>query len=364
MDTVRAAAPQLAGLVPYDPKYLPAEALLSANESPIDIPPAVREQVRAALARLELNRYPDPLANGLRDAIAAANGLRREQVLVGNGGDELLFDLALAWGGPGRAFLNLPPTFSVYAANARLTGTRVVDVARTDGYAIDEDAVLARVARGDIDFVVVTSPNNPTGACAPLGLIERLLQATDALVLVDEAYCEFAGTTALPLLEAHENLALLRTFSKAYALAGVRLGYVLAHEGVISELAKVRQPYSVDAVSQVIGRVVLENRAAFQPAIDAIVAERGRVTAALAAMDGVEPYPSDANWALFRLEGTGGATAAATAAAAWEYLYDQGVLVRDFSSAFMLEGCLRATIGTAAQNDALLAALGRFLESA
>ena len=343
MDTVRAAAPQLAGLVPYDPKYLPAEALLSANESPIDIPPAVREQVRAALARLELNRYPDPLANGLRDAIAAANGLRREQVLVGNGGDELLFDLALAWGGPGRAFLNLPPTFSVYAANARLTGTRVVDVARTDGYAIDEDAVLARVARGDIDFVVVTSPNNPTGACAPLGLIERLLQATDALVLVDEAYCEFAGTTALPLLEAHENLALLRTFSKA-------------------ELAKVRQPYSVDAVSQVIGRVVLENRAAFQPAIDAIVAERGRVTAALAAMDGVEPYPSDANWALFRLEGTGGATAAATAA--WEYLYDQGVLVRDFSSAFMLEGCLRATIGTAEQNDALLAALGRFLESA
>ena len=224
--------------------------------------------------------------------------------------------------------------------------------------------MLARVARGDIDFVVVTSPNNPTGSCAPLGFIERLLQATDALVVVDEAYCEFAGATALPLLEAHENLALLRTFSKAYALAGVRLGYILAHEGVVSELAKVRQPYSVDAVSQAIGRVVFENRAAFQPAIDAIVAERGRVTAALAAMDGVEPYPSDANWVLFRLEGAGSATAAATAAAAWEYLYDQGVLVRDFSSVFMLEGCLRATIGTSEQNDALLAALERFLESA
>lgn len=362
MDRVRKPAPQLEGLVPYDPKYLPAEAVLSANENPADVPAEVRAKVRAALADVALNRYPDPLANGLRDAIASANGVERGQVLVGNGGDELLFDVALAWGGPGRAFLNLPPTFSVYAANARLTGTRVVDVVRTEGYAIDEDAVLARVAQGDIDFVVVTSPNNPTGQVAPLGFVERLLQATDALVLVDEAYCEFSGTTALPLLAANRNLMLLRTFSKAYALAGVRLGYVLAHEEVVLELAKVRQPYSVDAVSQAIGQVVVENRAAFQPGIERIVAERGRVIAELRAMRGVTPYPSDANWVLLRLDDAGGAGSAAQAAAAWEYLYDQGVLVRDFSSAFMLEGCLRATIGTPEQNDAFLGALRAFLD--
>lgn len=363
MDSVRKPAPQLEGLVPYDPKYLPAEAMLSANENPLDMPSAVRQKVREALAQVPLNRYPDPLANGLRERIASACGLDRDWVLVGNGGDELLFDLALAWGGPGRAMLNLPPTFSVYAANARLTGTRVVDVARGENYAIDEEAVLARVARGDIDFVVVTSPNNPTGQVAPLGFVERLLQATDALVLVDEAYCEFSGATALPLLEEHRNLMLLRTFSKAYALAGVRLGYVLAHPGVITELAKVRQPYSVDAVSQAIGEVVVDERAAFQPGIDAIVAERGRVFEELAAMDGVTPFPSDANWVLLRLDGMGGASAAATAAAAWEYLYDRGVLVRDFSHGFMLEGCLRATIGTSQQNDAFLAALRGFLDN-
>ena len=128
MRSVCAAAPQLAGVVPYDPKYLPATAVLSANENPHDVDDEIRRDIMREVKRLPLNRYPDPLANDLRDMIAEANGLDRDQVLVGNGGDELLFNLALAWGGPGRTFLNLPPTFSVYDANARLTNTSVVDV--------------------------------------------------------------------------------------------------------------------------------------------------------------------------------------------------------------------------------------------
>ncbi|NBI31618.1 histidinol-phosphate transaminase [Enterorhabdus sp. P55] len=352
MRRVRPAAPQLAGLEPYDPKYLPAEAFLSANENPCDVEAALRAEIVREIRRTALNRYPDPLANDLRDLIAEANGLDRDQVLVGNGGDELLFDLALAWGGPGRTFLNLPPTFSVYATNAQLTNTRIVEVARRADFSLDEEAVLARVAAGDIDYVIVTSPNNPTGERAPEDFVLRLLDATDALVVVDEAYFEFSRRTLRPYLESHENLLILRTFSKAFSLAGVRVGYVLGHAHVIRELVKVRQPYSVDALSQAAARVVFANRATFEPGIAAIIEERERLMRGLLTLPGVTPFPSDANYILFRMEG---------ADAAWAFLYERGVLVRDFSHAPLLEGCLRVTVGTPEQNDGFLAALRDFI---
>ena len=217
VNNVRASAPQLQGLVPYDPKYLPARAMLSANENPRDVDEEVRKKIIRAVKKVPFNRYPDPLANDLRDVIAEANGLTRECVLVGNGGDELLFNLALAWGGPGRTFLNMPPTFSVYAANARLTGTTVVDIARRADFSIDEEAVLERLSQGDVDFTVIASPNNPTGLLAPQRFLEQVLEATDALVMIDEAYFEFSRQTVRPLLDKHVNLVILRTFSKAFA---------------------------------------------------------------------------------------------------------------------------------------------------
>ena len=130
MRSVRSSQPALEGIEPYDPKYLPADALMSANENPENVPALVLDEIERAVRSLAFNRYPDPLANELRDLIAQENGLARENVLIGNGGDELLFDIALAWGGPGRTFLNVPPTFSVYEANARLTGTTTVNIAR------------------------------------------------------------------------------------------------------------------------------------------------------------------------------------------------------------------------------------------
>ncbi len=348
MNSVRASAPQLAGLVPYDPKYLPADTLLSANENPSDVEKELRREIMREVRRVPFNRYPDPLANELRGMIAEANGLDRNQVLIGNGGDELLFNIALAWGGPGRTFLNLPPTFSVYAANARLTGTTTVDVPRRADFSIDEDAVLARVAQGDIDYLIVTSPNNPTGKLADGSFVSKLLKATDALVMVDEAYFEFSRCTVRPLLDQHKNLVILRTFSKAFSLAGVRLGYLLGDADVIREFIKVRQPYSVDAVSQAIARVVYANRARFVPDIQAIIDERARVLDGLSRIPGVTAYPSDANYIMFRIKDAG---------AVWENLYERGVLIRDFSRSEYLDDCLRVTVGTREENDAFLAAL-------
>lgn len=352
MNSVRASAPQLADITPYDPKYLPARAYLSANENPCDVETEVRNEIKREINKVAFNRYPDPLANELRDMIAEANGLDRDCVLVGNGGDELLFDMALAWGGPGRKFLNMPPTFSVYQNNAELTNTEVVDIPRRADCTIDEEAVLSRVARGDIDYVIVTSPNNPTGDLADERFILRLLDATDALVMVDEAYFEFSRGTVRPYLAQHKNLVILRTFSKAFSLAGVRVGYLLGNPEVIREFLKVRQPYSVDAVSQAIARVVLRNRAKFECGIMQIVSERGRVFRELSQMSGITAYPSNANYILFRAEGAG---------EVWQRLYDRGILVRDFSRAPMLQDCLRVSIGSPEENDEFLAALREIL---
>ena len=348
MNSVRASAPQLADVTPYDPKYLPAEAYLSANENPSDVAAEIRQEVKRELNKVQFNRYPDPLANELRDMIAEANGLDRDQVLMGNGGDELLFNVALCWGGPGRKFLNMPPTFSVYENNAQLTNTEVVNIPRRDDYSIDEEAVLARVAEGDIDYVIVTSPNNPTGDLASDAFVLKLLDATDALVLVDEAYFEFSRGTMRPYLAQHKNLLILRTFSKAFSLAGVRMGYLLGNAEVIREFLKVRQPYSVDSVSQAIARVVYRNRAKFEHGIMQIIDERTRVYQALCEIDGVTAYPSHANYILFHVEG---------ADVVWQKLYDQGILVRDFSHAPLMEMCLRVSIGSPEENDRFLNAL-------
>lgn len=348
MKTVRKAAPQLEEIVPYDPKYIPAKIMNSANENPRDVEEAIKREIINAVRKVSLNRYPDPLGNELRDMIAEANGLDRNQVLLGNGGDELLFNIALAYGGPGRKFLNMPPTFSVYVNNAQLTNTEVVNVPLRPDFSIDEEAVLARVAEGDIDYLIVTSPNNPTGMLAPDDFVLKLLDATDALVMVDEAYFEFSRSSMRPYLAMHENLVLLRTFSKAFSLAGVRLGYLLGNESVIREFMKVRQPYSVDAISQAVGCVVFSNRAKFESGINEIIGERGRMLEKLATIAGVTAYPSESNYILFKVK---------NADEVWSKLFDRGILIRDFSHAQYLEDCLRVSVGTPEENDVFLNAL-------
>lgn len=356
MDKVRPSAPQLENIVPYDPKYIPADAMMSANENPRDVSDEIRREIERAVKKVPFNRYPDPLANDLRELIAEANGVDREWVLVGNGGDELLFNTALTWGGPGRTLLNLPPTFSVYTANAKLLNTNIENIPRIPehNYAIDESAVLERLVdeANPIDYMIIASPNNPTGELVSQTFISEILDTTDALVMADEAYFEFSHETSRPLLERNENLVILRTFSKAFSLAGVRLGYILAHPEVIREYLKVRQPYSVDAVSQAIGKVIYENRSQFELGIDQIVSERAKVMTGLKTIPTVKPYPSDSNWILFRLD---------EAEEAWQYLYDKGILVRDFSNSPYLEGCLRVTIGLPEQNSAFLSALRDFV---
>jgi len=353
---LRPARPELEDISAYDAKDVRAEVRLSANENPHNLPHELLDKLADRVrSDIEFNRYPDPLCGHLRSLIAEANGLEPTNILVGNGGDELILDLVLAWGGPGRALADLPPTFSMYGIDARMTGTAVIEVPRLPDFSVDAEALMGVVAERDPDIVVISNPNNPTGTMVPETVLIDLLNATDALVLVDEAYFEFSRQTARPHMERHPNLVILRTFSKAFSLAGLRAGYLLAHEDVVRELTKVRQPYSVNRFTQVAAALTFRERVVFEAGIRETLRFRDRLVHGLGALSDVEVFPSEANYVLFRVQ---------HASAVWrDLLHDHSVLVRDFSRTPGLEDCLRVTVGSEAEVERFLAAMEEIMAS-
>lgn len=356
MGRLRPARPGLADLTPYDAREPVVAINLAANENPANLPHEVIAHLVERIPSFAFNRYPDPMASDLREQIAEANGLDPGNVLVGNGGDELIFDLMLAWGGPGRTLLNMPPTFAMYEIDARVTGTSVVDVPRrAKDFSVDEKAVLGRLKQGDVDIVMVSHPNNPTGNLQPETFLIDLLKSTDALVLVDEAYFEFSRQTMRPHMARHANLVILRTFSKAFSLAGLRVGYLLAHEDVVSELTKVRQPYSVDRFSQWVASAVFRERVVFEGQIQELLRQRDVLEHGLGQIPDVQVFGSEANFILFRVD---------RAAAVWrDLLHAHGILVRDLSRVAGLEDCLRVSVGSEKDNRAFLDAVGEIMEA-
>lgn len=346
--------PYLAGIEPYDPNFTPTRINLSANENTYPLPEGVRAAVDAALGATALNRYPDPMSNDLRDELAAWQGVARENICVGNGGDELLYNFLLAFGGEGRTLLNCPPCFSEYAFFASLVGgTKVRDVWRNlETFELGQEAVLA--AAPECNLAIITSPNNPTGDLAPLEFIDKLCAVCPGMVMVDEAYGEFAAaeTSALSLLGKHLNLVILHTLSKAFGAAGTRCGYVIAVPEVIDVFAAIRQIYSVNVLTQAAALACVKARAAYKPVVKQIISERTRVFKGLQNMAAeglpVEVWPSEANFLLVRCN---------NASRVRERLRDEySILVRDFSYAPGLADCLRITVGTPEENTEVLTA--------
>ena len=354
MDVAARLRPALRGFEPYDPAFSPCRVNLSANENTHELPAEVRAAVDAALLATPLNRYPDPMANALRDAIAERHGVSRGMVCVGNGGDEVLFNLLFAFGGPGRTVVTCPPDFAEYANFAAMCECETHSVWRDpEDFSVDVDALVASAR--DAALVMLTSPNNPTGGLLDRSVVERVLAETEALVLVDEAYVEFApeGSSVVDLVAGNPRLMVLRTLSKAFALAGLRLGYLVADPAVVDALGAVRQIYSVDVLAQSVALAALGARDALAPVIADIVEERERLAAGLSALPGARVWPSAANFVLVRLP---------RAAEVRRRLRDEhSVLVRDFSSSPGLDGCLRVSVGTREENDVLLDALSLLL---
>jgi len=321
------------------------------RKSPYPPPPAFVAAYVAALQGVDWNRYPDRATAQLRAALGAFLGQPHERLLCANGSNEVLQTLLLTYGGAGRRAVVFEPTYALHAHIARTTATEIVIGERGPDYAIDVPAAteLLRAARPSVVFVC--SPNNPTGTVEPRATVEELLAVAieiGALVVVDEAYGEFAPWSALELVDDDAPLVVVRTYSKVWSLAAVRLGFAVAPAWVIDELDKVLLPYTLSVPTQIAGIVALDFRAEMDERVASLVEERGRVFAALADMDGVTAVPSGANFVLVRVDGD--------AHQVWEHLLEHGVLVRDFSSWPGVEGCLRVSVGTPTENDVLVGA--------
>jgi histidinol-phosphate aminotransferase len=346
----------LAEVTPYGAPQLDVPVRLNTNETAEPPPPGYLEEVARRIQDLALNRYPDRPHRQLRTALAAREGLTPDRVWAANGSNEVLLQLLQAYGGPHRRALTFRPGYSMYPELARTTLTPVVEVDLDERFRLTAEVAAAAVATHDPDLVLLPSPNNPAGTLVAPEAVRALHDGSRALIVVDEAYVEFApaGTSVVRWLDELPRLVVVRTFSKAFRLAGLRLGYLLAASWVVDDVQTVRLPYHLDAVKQVAGLVALEQEHDFLEHRGRVAGERDRVAAALAAHASVEVFDSAANFLLLR---TG-------VPDLFDRLLARGVLVRDFSSRARLAGCVRVTIGTGAENDAFLTALAAVLAEA
>jgi histidinol-phosphate aminotransferase len=343
----------LRALEGYHSPQVDVRVRLNTNESPVPPPAAWRDAFAAELSRVEWHRYPDRGATALREAIAAWHGVVPAQVFAANGSNEVLQTLLLAYGGPGRTVVTFEPTYQLHAHIARITGARVVEGERAADFTLDS-AELRRIVESEQPHVAfLCSPNNPTGGVEPRHRVEELLALAPGLVVIDEAYAQFADWSALTLVDDSRPLAVVRTFSKTWSMAAARLGYLVGPSWLVAELDKVVLPYHLDTAKQIAGTLALRYVDDMDERVHQIVSERERISAAMADL-GVDVFPSGANFVLFRPRTQSGRSV-------WQGLLERDVLVRDCSSWPRLDDCLRVTVGTPDENDAFLAALAATL---
>ncbi len=334
----------------YHSPQVEAEVRLNTNESPFAPPDAWREELLAALEEVSFNRYPDRPATELRQAVADLHGVSPEEVFCANGSNEVLQCLLLAFGGPGRRALMFEPTYALHSHISRITGTEVVEGSRDDDFQIDLHHARAVLAAERPDVTFLCSPNNPTGRADPPEIVAAVSAAAPGLVIVDEAYGQFSPWSALELRGPdHPGLVVTRTFSKTWAMAGARLGYLVADPAVVTACEAVVLPYHLSAQTQLAGLLALRHVPEMESRVARISEERGRVAAALGDLP-VDSWPSDANFILFRPRDR-------DADEVWRSLLAHSVLIRNCASWDGLRGCLRVTIGTAEENDRFLHAL-------
>lgn len=348
----------LVGEVPYGAPQLDVDVRLNVNENPFAPPASVVDAVTTdvRLIMSEANRYPDRDFHQLRRDLAAylsaesGVALSAEQVWAANGSNEVMAHVMAAFGGPGRRALTFPPTYSMYPEYARESFTALLNVPRKSDFTIDMEQALAAIRRDEPSIVLVASPNNPTGTAIDLSDIAELAaacMAIESILVVDEAYAEFRRTgvpSALELLDDYPNLIVTRTMSKAFAMAGVRLGYAAAHPAVVDALRVVGLPYHLSSVTQAVARAAIGHAHELQAGLEVLRSERDRLVAELRAR-GLTVAESDANFCLFGVF--------VERHAVWQGLVDRGVLIRETGP----DGWLRVSVGTPDENARFITAL-------
>jgi len=342
---------EIGALSPYRLKREDVPVKLNQNESPLDLPSEVKREILGRLGEAPWNRYPEVRAQALRASLAALCGVADDRVLVTNGSNEAILVLAQAYAAGGTVVV-AKPSYSMSRPLAVTGGARVVEVPLADGFALDVDAMRAAATEHHAAMILVASPNNPTGNRFPNDAMARLARGFGGLVVVDEAYWGFHPETPLSLLDGASNVAVVRTGSKAFGLAAARVGWIVASAAIVDILDRAALPYNVGLFAQVASEVMTARRDLVAARIVEVLRERERVAAGLRAL-GVTVYPSEANFLLMEL---------ADPRETFLRLVEHGVLVRDVTSYWSLEKCLRVTVGTTEENDRFLAAMRAALE--
>ncbi len=338
MDIRKLVKKQVSALKAYDAKEIACRIKLDANESPYGFAAAA-----GSITGVRTNRYPDPEAGAIRRLLARDLGVNTENILFGNGSDELIYYLITTFGGP----VSYPvPTFSMYGIISQALGEKKIEVPLDKEFDLDMEGFLKAVRKEKPKLIFLSSPNNPTGNCFSTERILKIIEASRGIVIVDEAYQPFSSETGmLPLLKDYRNLVIMRTLSKV-GLAALRLGFMLADPEIIREVNKVRLPFNLNSFSQAVAAAALKMKKEFRTSIKAIVTERERLLEEMIKTEGVTPFPSEANFILFRVEDP-------------DYVYasllKKGILLRNMHN--VVSGCLRVTVGTPKENTAFLMAL-------
>jgi histidinol-phosphate aminotransferase len=341
--------PRVSSLEGYHSPQVDVEVRLNTNESPYPPPAGYLEVLTEEMRRISWNRYPDRSAVSLREGLASFHGVDPAQVFCANGSNEVIQCLLLARGGPGRRAALFEPTYQLHSHISEITATPVAASWRKADFHLDLDVVKAACSEG-ADVLFLCSPNNPTGTVDSPEEIEVVSDMAPGLVLVDEAYGEFAPASAMGRAAESDRLLVCRTFSKVWSLAALRLGFLVGPSWLVAELEKVTLPYHLSAFTQVAGLSALRFPDEMHERVKALIVERERMYAELSARSDVEVWPSGANFLLFRPADRDGA-------GLWERLLARSVLVRDFSARRAIEGCLRVTVGTPEEDDRFLEAL-------
>jgi len=342
MDIRKLVKKEVSVLMAYNAKEIPCRIKLDANESPYGFDEAVK-----SIAGIRTNRYPDPEAKSLKKLLSKDLGVNPENVLLGNGSDELIYYLITTFGGP----VAYPvPTFTMYGIIGQALGEKQVSVKLDEHFDLDMDKFLPAIKKANPKLVFLSSPNNPTGNCFSADRILKIVEASKGLVVVDEAYQPFSSEKGmLPLLKDYRNLVIMRTFSKI-GLASLRLGYMIADPEIVGEVNKVRLPFNVNSFSQAIATAALKKKKAFRSTVIMITDERDRLLSEMVKIGGIATFPSEANFILFRTEDPD---------LIYSSLLKKGILVRNIKDA--VKGCLRVTVGTPKENTAFLKALRQIL---
>lgn len=337
-------------LRPYTLRQHQARVKLNQNENPWDAPTRIKQETLRRISDSAWARYPNFVPQRLHERLAAFSGWTAEGIVAGNGSNELIQAVLMVTIGDGRRVLINEPTFALYRQIATVLGGEVISVLLNPEFGFDVDALSSAVRDLQPQVTIVCSPNNPTGCVLSDDDLRALLESTNGLIVVDEAYHEFAEHSVVPLLRRHENLVVLRTFSKAMAMAGLRVGYLLAAPELAREISKAVLPYNLNFISQTAAEVAVDMyEDEMRPQVQRIIAERARLYDMLSLVNGLTPVRSLANFILVR--------SAIDPKQVFAELIRQDILIRDVSSYPMLSDCFRVSVGTPEENDLLLESL-------